>query len=62
MAEIRNYTMNFGPQHPCARRVAARARADGGRSNGGSAHRLPHRAIEACRNQTHLQTPPYMYA
>src|SRR5260221_166074 len=63
MAEIRNYTMNFGPQHPAAhgvlrlvleldREVIQRADPHIG---------LLHRATEKlCETRTYLQALPYM--
>ncbi len=63
MAEIRNYTMNFGPQHPAAHGVLRLVlELDGEVIQRADPHiGLLHRATEKlAENRTYLQTIPYM--
>jgi NADH-quinone oxidoreductase subunit D len=63
MAEIRNYTMNFGPQHPAAHGVLRLVlELDGEVIQRADPHiGLLHRATEKlAENRTYLQTVPYM--
>ena len=63
MAEIRNYTMNFGPQHPAAHGVLRLVlELDGEVIQGADPHiGLLHRATEKlAENRTYLQSVPYM--
>jgi NADH-quinone oxidoreductase subunit D len=63
MAEIRNYTMNFGPQHPAAHGVLRLVlELDGEVIERADPHiGLLHRATEKlAENRTFLQTVPYM--
>ena len=63
MAEIRNYTMNFGPQHPAAHGVLRLVlELDGEVSQRADPHiGLLHRATEKlAENRTYLQSIPYM--
>ena len=61
MAEIRNYTMNFGPQHPAAHGVL-RLVLDGEVIQRADPHiGLLHRATEKlAENKTYIQSVPYM--
>ncbi|MGD2139110.1 MAG: NADH-quinone oxidoreductase subunit D [Burkholderiales bacterium] len=63
MAEIRNYTMNFGPQHPAAHGVLRLVlELDGEVIERADPHiGLLHRATEKlAENKTYLQSVPYM--
>jgi NADH-quinone oxidoreductase subunit D len=63
MAEIRNYTMNFGPQHPAAHGVLRLVlELDGEVIQRADPHiGLLHRGTEKLvENRTYLQTVPYM--
>lgn len=63
MAEIRNYTMNFGPQHPAAHGVLRLVlELDGEVIHRADPHvGLLHRATEKlAENRTYLQSVPYM--
>jgi NADH-quinone oxidoreductase subunit D len=63
MAEIRNYTMNFGPQHPAAHGVLRLVlELDGEVIQRADPHiGLLHRATEKlAENRTYLQNVPYM--
>ena len=63
MAEIRNYTMNFGPQHPAAHGVLRLVlELDGEVIERADPHiGLLHRATEKlAENRTYLQSVPYM--
>ncbi len=63
MAEIRNYTMNFGPQHPAAHGVLRLVlELDGEVIQRADPHiGLLHRATEKlAEHRTYLQTVPYM--
>ena len=63
MAEIRNYTMNFGPQHPAAHGVLRLVlELDGEVVRRADPHiGLLHRATEKlAENKTYLQSVPYM--
>ncbi|CAM8400164.1 NuoD NADH,ubiquinone oxidoreductase 49 kD subunit 7 [Candidatus Methylopumilus universalis] len=63
MAEIRNYTMNFGPQHPAAHGVLRLIlELDGEVIQRADPHiGLLHRGTEKlAENRTYLQTVPYM--
>jgi NADH-quinone oxidoreductase subunit D len=63
MAEIRNYTMNFGPQHPAAHGVLRLVlELDGEVIQRADPHiGLLHRATEKlCETRTYLQNVPYM--
>ncbi len=63
MAEIRNYTMNFGPQHPAAHGVLRLVlELDGEVVQRADPHiGLLHRATEKlAEHRTYLQTVPYM--
>ena len=63
MAEIRNYTMNFGPQHPAAHGVLRLVlELDGEVIQRADPHiGLLHRATEKlAENRTYLQSIPYM--
>jgi len=63
MAEIRNYTMNFGPQHPAAHGVLRLVlELDGEVLRRADPHiGLLHRATEKlAENKTYLQSVPYM--
>ncbi|GKS69711.1 NADH dehydrogenase subunit D [Nitrosomonas sp. PY1] len=63
MAEIRNYTMNFGPQHPAAHGVLRLVlELDGEVVRRADPHiGLLHRATEKlAENRTYLQSVPYM--
>src|SRR3954467_14013866 len=63
MAEIRNYTMNFGPQHPAAHGVLRLVlELDGEVIQRADPHiGLLHRATEKlAENRTFLQSVPYM--
>ncbi|BCM25517.1 NADH-quinone oxidoreductase subunit D [Methyloradius palustris] len=63
MAEIRNYTMNFGPQHPAAHGVLRLVlELDGEVIQRADPHiGLLHRATEKlAENRTYLQSVPYM--
>lgn len=63
MAEIRNYTMNFGPQHPAAHGVLRLVlELDGEVIERADPHiGLLHRATEKlAEHRTYLQTVPYM--
>ena len=63
MAEIRNYTMNFGPQHPAAHGVLRLVlELDGEVIQRADPHiGLLHRGTEKlAENRTYLQTVPYM--
>ena len=63
MAEIRNYTMNFGPQHPAAHGVLRLVlELDGVVIQRADPHiGLLHRGTEKlAENRTYLQTVPYM--
>ena len=63
MAEIRNYTMNFGPQHPAAHGVLRLVlELDGEVIERADPHiGLLHRATEKlAENKTYLQSLPYM--
>ena len=63
MAEIRNYTMNFGPQHPAAHGVLRLVlELDGEVVERADPHiGLLHRATEKlAEHRTYLQTVPYM--
>jgi len=63
MAEIRNYTMNFGPQHPAAHGVLRLVmEIDGEVIRRADPHiGLLHRATEKlAENKTYLQSVPYM--
>ncbi len=63
MAEIRNYTMNFGPQHPAAHGVLRLVlEMDGEVVQRTDAHiGMLHRATEKlAENKTYLQSLPYM--
>ncbi|HTS84182.1 MAG TPA: NADH-quinone oxidoreductase subunit D, partial [Usitatibacter sp.] len=63
MAEIRNYTMNFGPQHPAAHGVLRLVlELDGEVIQRADPHiGLLHRATEKlAETRTYLQTVPYM--
>ncbi|MBE7527624.1 NADH-quinone oxidoreductase subunit D [Nitrosomonas sp.] len=63
MAEIRNYTMNFGPQHPAAHGVLRLVmELDGEVIRRADPHiGLLHRATEKlAENKTYLQSVPYM--
>jgi NADH-quinone oxidoreductase subunit D len=63
LAEIRNYTMNFGPQHPAAHGVLRLVlELDGEVIQRADPHiGLLHRATEKlAENRTYLQTIPYM--
>src|SRR5437660_5952515 len=63
MAEIRNYTMNFGPQHPAAHGVLRLVlELDGEVIQRADPHiGLLHRATEKlAENKTYLQSLPYM--
>lgn len=63
MAEIRNYTMNFGPQHPAAHGVLRLVlELDGEVVKRADPHiGLLHRATEKlAENKTYLQSIPYM--
>ena len=63
MAEIRNYTMNFGPQHPAAHGVLRLVlELDGEVIQRADPHiGLLHRATEKlAEHKTFLQTVPYM--
>ncbi|MBS0423941.1 MAG: NADH-quinone oxidoreductase subunit D [Proteobacteria bacterium] len=63
MAEIRNYTMNFGPQHPAAHGVLRLVlELDGEVVKRADPHiGLLHRATEKlAENKTYLQSVPYM--
>lgn len=63
MAEIKNYTLNFGPQHPAAHGVLRLVlELDGEVIQRADPHiGLLHRATEKlAENKTYLQTLPYM--
>ena len=63
MAEIRNYTMNFGPQHPAAHGVLRLVlELDGEVVKRADPHiGLLHRATEKlAENKTYIQSVPYM--
>ena len=63
MAEIRNYTMNFGPQHPAAHGVLRLVlELDGEVIQRADPHiGLLHRATEKlAENKTFIQSVPYM--
>ena len=63
MAEIRNYTMNFGPQHPAAHGVLRLVlELDGEVVRRADPHiGLLHRATEKlAENKTYIQSVPYM--
>jgi len=63
MAEIRNYTMNFGPQHPAAHGVLRLVlELDGEVVQRADAHiGMLHRATEKlAENKTYVQSLPYM--
>src|SRR3979490_1803522 len=63
MAEIRNYTLNFGPQHPAAHGVLRLVlELDGEVIQRADPHiGLPHRATEKrAEHKTFLQSVPYM--
>lgn len=63
MAEIKNYTMNFGPQHPAAHGVLRLVlEMDGEVIQRADPHiGLLHRATEKlAENRTYLQSVPYM--
>src|SRR2546421_7304805 len=63
MAEIRNYTMNFGPQHPAAHGVLRLVLELDGEviERAGPAIGLLHRATEKLAEyKTYLQSLPYM--
>src|SRR3989338_10684970 len=63
MAEIKNYTMNFGPQHPAAHGVLRLVlELDGEVIERADPHiGLLHRATEKlAENKTYLQNLPYM--
>src|SRR2546430_16874999 len=63
MAEIRNYTMNFGPQHPAAHGVLRLVlELDGEVIQRADPHiGLLHRATEKlAETRTYIQTVPYM--
>jgi NADH-quinone oxidoreductase subunit D len=63
MAEVRNYTMNFGPQHPAAHGVLRLVlELDGEVIQRADPHiGLLHRATEKlAENRTYLQSVPYM--
>src|SRR3989454_1181914 len=63
MAEIRNYTLNFGPQHPAAHGVLRLVlELDGEVIQRADPHiGLLHRAIEKlAEHKTYLQSVPYM--
>ncbi len=63
MAEIRNYTMNFGPQHPAAHGVLRLVlELDGAVSQRADPHiGLLHRGTEKlAENRTYLQSVPYL--
>ena len=63
MAEIKNYTMNFGPQHPAAHGVLRLVlEMDGEVIQRVDPHiGLLHRATEKlAENRTYLQSVPYM--
>jgi len=63
MAEIKNYTMNFGPQHPAAHGVLRLVlEMDGEEIRRADPHiGLLHRATEKlAENRTYLQSIPYM--
>ena len=63
MAEIKNYTMNFGPQHPAAHGVLRLVlELDGEVIERADPHiGLLHRATEKlAENKTYLQSLPYM--
>ncbi|HPT55686.1 MAG TPA: NADH-quinone oxidoreductase subunit D, partial [Casimicrobium sp.] len=63
MAEIRNYTMNFGPQHPAAHGVLRLVlELDGETIQRADPHiGLLHRATEKlAESKTYLQSLPYM--
>src|SRR5471030_1067199 len=63
MAEIRNYTLNFGPQHPAAHGVLRLVlELDGEVIQRGDPHiGLLHRATEKlAESKTYLQSLPYM--
>ena len=63
MAEIRNYTMNFGPQHPAAHGVLRLVlELDGEVIQRADPHiGLLHRATEKlAENKTYIQSVPYM--
>ncbi len=63
MAEIRNYTMNFGPQHPAAHGVLRLVlEMDGEVVQRADAHiGMLHRATEKlAENKTYIQSLPYM--
>src|ERR1051325_7704911 len=63
MAEIKNYTLNFGPQHPAAHGVLRLVlELDGEVIERADPHiGLLHRATEKlAENRTYLQTVPYM--
>ena len=63
MAEIRNYTMNFGPQHPAAHGVLRLVlELDGEVIQRADPHiGLLHRGTEKlAENRTYLQSVPYM--
>ena len=63
MAEIKNYTMNFGPQHPAAHGVLRLVlELDGEVVERADPHiGLLHRATEKlAEHKTYLQTVPYM--
>jgi len=63
MAEIRNYTMNFGPQHPAAHGVLRLVlEMDGEVIQKADPHiGLLHRATEKlAENKTYVQSLPYM--
>ena len=63
MAEIRNYTMNFGPQHPAAHGVLRLVlELDGEVIQRADPHigLLHHGTEKLAENRTYLQTVPYM--
>jgi NADH-quinone oxidoreductase subunit D len=60
MAEIRNYTMNFGPQHPAARGAAARARFDGEVMSARTASGCCTATEKLAETRTYIQSLPYM--
>jgi len=63
MAEIKNYTMNFGPQHPAAHGVLRLIlELDGEVIQRADPHiGLLHRATEKlAENRTYIQSVPYM--
>src|ERR1700752_2285787 len=63
MAEIRNYTLNFGPQHPAAHGVLRLVLGLGGQGiqRAGPPIGLLHRATEKlAEHKTFLQSVPYM--